>query len=107
MKVKVHRQLANGVYQVAFDISDFTPEELKKMSSFGVPKVSVQYFGNSGMNIRRDLPLNKVTRDWVANFDDEKAARSYEAEVLAQVKNTVTSLRLKRDLFSSSDEVEF
>jgi hypothetical protein len=104
MKVKVNRQLKAGRYNVNFEVSDFTPEEVAKMSSFGVPTIELQWMsGNDAVGGR--LPLTQIQPRFNAVFGTEQSAKEYEEKVLTQVKAAIQLLRESKDEFSSSEEV--
>jgi len=49
MKLKVNRLLSQGRYKVNFEVSDFSQDELSKMSSFGIPKISLKLNNANGL----------------------------------------------------------
>lgn len=105
MKAKVIRNLQSGLYSVAFIFSDFTQEELAKMKSFGVPLVQIKT-GIPGQQQAINMSINQVTPNHVAFFFNEQEAKNYEAGVLSQVKSGMEAIRLRKDDFSSTVEVE-
>lgn len=42
MKVTVNRQLTAGIYYVSFKVGEFSPDEVAKMQSFGVPNIPIK-----------------------------------------------------------------
>jgi hypothetical protein len=104
MKTTVRRALKAGIYNVNFTFSDFTPEELEKMQAFGVPAIRVQWgqppARNSGW-----VALTQLGPNYNSGFLAEEEAKSYEHEVLSQVKTAMETLRQRKDDFSSSEEV--
>lgn len=103
MKVTVNRQLKSGLYEVAFKVGDFTPEELQKMAAFGVPKIDMVYGSNPVQAIK--LTLTQIRQEFNAGFPSEQAARNYETNVLEQIRAAMEFLREQKDDFSSSTEV--
>lgn len=89
-----------------FEVSDFTPEELGKMSSFGVPPISMRWTTPNGPTIGQ-VPLNQIQRGLTAIFDDEDSAKKYEMGILVQIQREMERLRENKDKFTSSDEVTF
>lgn len=106
MKVKVNRLLSAGKYHVSFEVSDFTPEELAKMSSFGAPMIEMQWTNNNGVNIS-SVSINRITNNLVAVFPTQDQAEQYQAKVLGQIQKAILNLRERKDEFSKSDEVSF
>jgi hypothetical protein len=104
MKVIVHRQLAGGQYIVRLAVSDFTPEEVAKMNSFGIPTIQMRNQGG-GMNKLLGVPLTQVNPNVVATFLTEQLANEYQEEVLNQIRQAMASLRGRKDDFSSTNEV--
>ncbi len=104
MKVKVNRQLTAGKYHVNFEVAGFTPEELGKMSSFGVPTILLKFMSSNGIaNIK--VQLNKIQKGYNAAFDTEELANEYETSVIDQIKKEMTRLRQLEDDFTSNIEV--
>jgi len=104
MKGIVNRSLQAGIYNVYFNFSDFTPEELEKMQAFGVPSILIQW-GRPGARSSVRLPLNQIGPSFVAGFQAEEEAKEYELSVLSQVRVAMETLRQQKDNFSSSEEV--
>jgi hypothetical protein len=52
------------------------------------------------------VPLNKINKIHNAVFDSEEDARKYEEGVLAQIRVQMENLRVRKDEFSSSNEVD-
>ena len=111
MKIKVQRGLNEGQYTVQLVVSEFTEEERKKFSSFGIPTVSLQIRLTQMVNGRltavpssRPVPVTEVAK-YPAKFSNENAAREYEAKVLAEIKDKMTALRERKDDFTSSEEI--
>jgi hypothetical protein len=106
MKVKVNRKLSEGQYRVNFEVGSFTPDELQKMDSFGVPLISLAW-GGVGNQPRTSgqIALTQITAIYNASFNNEEDAKKYEATVLAQIRAAVERLRSSQDKFSSSEEV--
>src|ERR1035437_1839835 len=105
MKVKVNRLLSAGKYHVNFEVRDFTPDELGKMSSFGVPAIDLRWVSGSGPVAGR-IALNRINIGLDAVFDTEQQAKEYQDQVLDQIRTTMEYLRVSKDDFSSSQEVE-
>ena len=105
MKVKVNRLLTGGKYHVNFEVGDFTPGELGKMSSFGVPLINLRWFAN-GQNAGR-IAINQISKAYNAIFGSEQQAKEYEASVLDEIRSAMEQLRESKDEFSSSEEVDF
>jgi hypothetical protein len=105
MKVRVNRQLSAGVFHVNFEVSDFTAEELKKMGSFGVPPINLQWRTSGGNRASGVIPLNQINNGLDAIFNTEADAKKYEEGVLAQIRDVMTRLRESQDKFTSSEEV--
>jgi len=104
MKVKVNRLLSAGRYYVNFEVGDFTPDELSKMSSFGVPSITLRLQPNSVVTV--GVPLNQISKGYNAAFGSEQEAKEYEDGVLAQIRTQMQQLRENNDDFSSSEEVD-
>jgi hypothetical protein len=104
MKVKVNRQLSQGQFRINFEVSDFSPEEVAKMGSFGVPLISIVHQRNN-VPTRTNLPLNQIGKTFEAVFSEGASAKKYEDEVLAQIRKALEFLRESKDTFSSSEEV--
>jgi hypothetical protein len=105
MKLKVNRLLSQGEYKVNFEVSDFSPEELSKMSSFGIPPIRLKLTTASGTTSRY-VGLNQINKNLEARFPEEELAKQYEAEVKAQISRALEGLRQRKDEFSSSEEVD-
>ncbi|MGD1106113.1 MAG: hypothetical protein ABR865_03650 [Terracidiphilus sp.] len=105
MRVKVNRLLSAGKYHVNFEVGDFTPEELAKMSSFGVPMIGLRWASQAGSSAG-SIALNQISKAYDAIFVSEQEAKKYEEGVLAQIRVTMERLRTSKDEFSSSQEVE-
>jgi hypothetical protein len=104
MKVKVNRQLSAGKYHVNFEVGDFATEEIAKMSSFGVPTITLRWTINNA-NSLGPVGLTQINRGLDAIFDSEQAAKKYQEDVLAQIKAAIERLRGSKDEFSASEEV--
>jgi hypothetical protein len=105
MKVKVNRQLSSGNYHINFEVGDFTPDELAKMDSFGVPHITLQWKAQGGSTVTSAVALNRINKVYNAVFNTEVAAKSYEEAILAQIRKAMQRLRESQDKFSSSEEV--
>jgi hypothetical protein len=105
MKVRVNRQLTAGNYNVNFEVSDFTPEESAKMSSFGVPLIELRWMAQNGYTAGK-IPLTHVNKAYNMFFNSAEAAKEYEKGVLSQIQKAMERLRESKDEFSSIDEVE-
>jgi hypothetical protein len=105
MKVKVNRQLNAGAYHVNFEVADFTVEELKKMGSFGVPQIQLQWINPGIGRTSSAVPLNRISQQYDAVFNTEIDAKKYEEGVLNQIRGAMQRLRESQDKFSSSEEV--
>ena len=75
MKVKVNRRLSAGFYHINFEVSDFTPDEVQKMASFGVPQITIQLRGgpNSPPSIVSEA-LNQINSQLNATFPNDAEA---------------------------------
>jgi hypothetical protein len=104
MKVIVNRQLAGALYHVSFKVSDFTPDELQKMQSFGVPIIDIAV-GFPGRVGRSKVPVTGIAENMKIAFSTEQDARAYEETVLGQIREAMKSLRERKDDFTSSAEV--
>jgi hypothetical protein len=104
MKVRVNRQLISGVYHVNFEVADFTPEEITKMNSFGIPVISLRWTQN---NIDRQLnmALTHISKSYDASFANQDEAQKYEEGVIEQIRVAMKRLRESLDKYSSSEEV--
>lgn len=105
MKLKVDRQLSGGLYHVAFTVSDFTPEELSKMASFGVPTARILLGPPNGRQTYK-LLVTQIASQYKASFPTEEEAKKYEQEVVTEVSEGMKSLRARKDDYSSTQEVE-
>jgi hypothetical protein len=104
MKVKVNRQLNAGEYHINFEVGDFTADEVKKMSSFGIPSIGLRWTQNTG-NRSMAIPLTQISKVYDASFQNESDAKKYEESVLNQIREAMQRLRESQDKFTSSDEV--
>jgi hypothetical protein len=105
MKVTVTKRLQAGTYFVSFNFSDFTPEELAKIKSFGAPIVQVRAGSEPGHQVF-NVPINAVNSNFNAGFLTEEQAKTYENAVLNQAKTGMEKLRQRKDDFSDVNEVE-
>jgi hypothetical protein len=105
MKVRVARELVEGRYQVSFQVDDFTAEEVKKMSQFGTPSISIVRTVN-GQSTKLGVPITQVP-SLVAAFPNEDVAKTYEADVLEQLKSSIAKVRSRVDKFTSVEEIAF
>lgn len=105
MKVKVNRQLSSGDYHVNFEVADFTPEEVTKMGSFGVPRINLQWQSKSTGRMAGHIPLTQISKGYDAVFNTETDAKKYEEGVLSEIRAAMQRLRESQDKFSSSEEV--
>jgi hypothetical protein len=104
MKVKVNRRLSGGKYHVNFEVGQFSPEEIRKMESFGVPTIKME-FSNSQGTFGSVRPINQINSLPPASYDSEEEAKSYEADVISQLRIAVQRLRESQDKYTSSEEV--
>jgi hypothetical protein len=104
MKLKVNRQLSGGQYRVKFEVSDFSPEEVSKMSSFGVPLIQVRVVGVQGQT-SVGVPLTNLNNVKDAVFNSEQDAKNYELQITEQIRNALLRIRNSKDEFSSTNEV--
>ena len=105
MRVRVARELVEGRYQVAFQVGDFTSEEVKKMSQFGTPTIVLTRTQN-GQNTRYAAPITQIPQT-VAAFPNEDAAKAYESDVLEHLKSAISLIREREDRFTSIEEIAF
>jgi hypothetical protein len=103
MKVRVARELVEGRYQVTFQVGEFTSEEVKKMSQFGTPTITLIRTLNS-QNTRFNAPITQVPQ-MVAAFPNEQSAKTYQDEVLQQLKSAIDNIRAREDNFTSTEEI--
>jgi hypothetical protein len=108
MKLKVNRELNGGLYSVDFSVGEFTPDEVQKMRSFGVPRIEVYMGGPPPTAVRQSyqLQITGITPQYKANFATEAQAKDYEERVVAQIREAMKSLRERKDDFSSFQEVD-
>ncbi len=104
MKVKVNRQLSAGQYHVNFEVGDFSPDELAKMSSFGIPYIRMRW--NNPNPTVSSLPLTQINTRYDGIFSTESEAKDYEKDILDQIKGAMDHLRESQDKFSSFEEVD-
>lgn len=104
MKVKVNRQLTGGLYRVSFEVGEFTADEIKKMGSFGVPTIQMQYTSPQG-TFGTQQPINQINNMAAAVFRTEDQAKEYEAGVINQLRMAIQQIRERQDKFTSSEEV--
>ena len=105
MKVKVNRLLSAGRYNVNFEVSDFTPDEVGKMASFGVPMIELKTLTANGLSAVR-VPVNQISKNINAMFISEEVAEEYVKKVLDQIRAELQRIRDSKDEFSSSNEVD-
>lgn len=105
MKVKVNRRLNAGLYRINFEVSDFTPEEVAKMASFGIPQIKVSFSAGTGL-VPTEVALNALNNRIEAAFPTEEQAKKYEEGVLGQIQAAMKRLRDSQDGFSGSQEVQ-
>jgi hypothetical protein len=108
MKLTVNRLLNGGIYGVQFSVSDFTPDEVKKMESFGIPRVEVLVGGpmpNTSIQPYR-MQITKLSPQHKANFLAEDEAKNYEEKVVTEIREKMKELRARTDDFSSTHEVD-
>ena len=103
MKVRVTRELVEGRYQVTFQVGEFTSEEVKKMSQFGTPTITLTRTQN-GQNTRFNAPITQIPQ-LVAAYSSEESAKEYESEVVQQLKTAIIGIRVRQDKFSSIEEI--
>jgi hypothetical protein len=106
MKVSVNRQLRGGEYFVSFKVGDFTPDELARMESFGVPGVLLTFIIASGQRVDRPIAINKISQNYLASFPTEEEARQYELRVLNDLRQAIAVIRQLKDGYTSSEEVD-
>jgi hypothetical protein len=105
MKVNITRQLSAGQYILRFAVTGFTPEEVAKMNSFGVPLIQMRQNVPAGVqNIQ--IAITQINPNIVAGFTSEDQANKYQQDVLAQINQAMKSLRDRNDDFSSIQEVD-
>jgi hypothetical protein len=104
MKVTVNRQLSSGQYIVRFGVSDFSPDELAKMNSFGIPVIQVLQLA-AGIRQNFNISITQLNPNLIMSFPTEEEARKYEANVLDQISKVMKSLREGKDGFTSTQEV--
>ena len=90
-----------------FEVGDFTAAELAKMSSFGVPSVTLVWVTAPGGRLSGQIAINQIGKRFDATFDTEQEAKKYEEGVLTQIRTAMQRLRESKDDFSSTEEVEF
>jgi hypothetical protein len=103
MKVRVARELVEGRYQVVFQVGEFTSEEVKKMSQFGTPKITLTTTQNA-QNMKFSAPITQIPQ-LVAAFSREEEAKQYEGEVIQQLKRAIDGIRVLQDKFTSIEEI--
>lgn len=106
MKLTVSRQLSEGYYYVAFAVSDFTPDEVKKMESFGVPQINILQGGPPGARQAYKLQITRVSPSYKASFPNDEEAKKYEENVVTQIRQAMKSLRERTDDFTSTAQVD-
>ena len=105
MKIKVHRQLSGGLYHVGFTVSDFTPEEVAKMGSFGTPLIRILHGPPNGRKAFK-VVVTQIGTNYKPSFDTEQEAKTYEAEVVAEIREAMKAIRERKDDFSGTQEVD-
>jgi hypothetical protein len=106
MKLTVSRQLSEGYYYVAFAVSDFTPDEVKKMESFGVPLINILQGGPPGARAAYKIQLTRVSPSYRASFPAEEDAKKYEEAVVMQIREAMKTIRERTDDFTSTAQVD-
>jgi len=105
MKVTVNRELKNGLYSVRFAVSDFTPDELQKMQSFGIPVIQVKLNVAPAGVRNAQIGITQFNANIVASFALEDEANKYQEEIVQQLRNAMAALRGRKDDFTSTQEV--
>ena len=105
MKVTVNRELRGGLYYVSFKVSDFAPEEVQKMQSFGVPLIKITT-GGPGSYQKVPIRLTQIDDKYKGGFASEVEAKKNEEEVMLQIREAMAFLRERRDDFTSTEEVK-
>jgi hypothetical protein len=105
MKVTRARQLSAGQYMVRFSVSDFSPDEIGKMNSFGIPVISMIHM-TQGLPRSMNFAINQINNNIYASFGTEQEAINYEENVMKQLTEAIKSLRERKDTFTSSDTVD-
>lgn len=105
MKVKVNRVLSGGLYHINFVVGDFTPEEVAKMNSFGIPTIRMRR-GVPGNRPIVVIPVTQINpQQFDAAFVAESEAKEYEQDVIDQLRAELKRLHGMEDKFTSSEEV--
>ena len=105
MKLRITRELKDGLYHIAFAVSNFSPDELKKMQGFGVPVIDILR-GVPSSHQSLKLQLSQISPGYKAGFLQEEQARTYESRVVAQIRSVMKTLRERMDEFTSAQEVD-
>jgi hypothetical protein len=106
MKLKVNRKLSSGKYLVDFTAADFTPDEISKMESFGVPSIDIQFLNSGGARAAARIGITALSPQYKASFNVEEEANAYQEKVVNQVREVMKALRERKDNFSSNQEVD-
>jgi len=105
MKVRVEKELKNGIYQLKFYATDFADEERTRFEIFGVPKISLKKQDSDGNVEWRSVSLTHLQYH-ACTFADAEDANQFEQQALEEIRQKMTELRQRKDDFTSTDEVD-
>lgn len=130
MKIRVFRNMCNGIYRIMIDTQDWSQDELKLMCQFGEPEVDVggtivfgpesiakaqgieesysKEFGHQYVRIMHGFPYSRGfdTRDYEDEDETVAVAVAWKETVIDRIREAVEDLRSKSAPIPTEEIVE-
>ena len=99
MKLKIEKKIEGGIYKVEIVASAFSAEEIKKMSTFGSPNISVmpESAWHAG-NYVSAVPVHALGHTF--QFGTEDQADNFVVNMRSRIATAMSELRSKTDKFT-------
>jgi len=100
MKFLMSRELTQGKYFVKVMLKEFSDDDQKKASKFGMPTLSVRYQDGRYYSV----PINEVAQFPLYPFENQKSADDYTENLKTQINDLKNNWATLKDTWSKQEE---
>jgi hypothetical protein len=101
MKFLISQELSQGRYFVKVTLKEFSEDDQKKASTFGMPALSVRYKDGRYFPV----PINEVGQYPLYPFGNQEDADDYAVLIKRQINDLKISWEKLKDTWSKQEEI--
>lgn len=104
MRLVIEKKLNSGKYNVSISVSDYTEDEIDRLSKYGSPFISIEprsaYFNRQYTNA---IPITDLNMTFT--FEEEQQATNFSDNIKQRISKAISQLKARTDKFSGEDEL--